>query len=87
MFSLAILVAASRIYLGYHTLNQVLVGSMVGIGYGGLWYGITRWMHSVGVIQWAINSSIAKKLYLRDMSAVHNVAKWDYEQFMKIKTK
>jgi dolichyldiphosphatase len=86
MFSLAILVAVSRIYLGYHTLNQVLIGSMVGTGYGALWYGVTRWVHSVGAIQWLVNTSIAKKLYLRDMSAVRNVARWEYEQYMKIKT-
>lgn len=86
MFSLAILVAASRIYLGYHTLNQVLVGSMVGIGYGGLWYCLTRWLHSMGLIKWVINLSIAKKMYLRDMSTVRNIAKWEYEQCLKIKT-
>ena len=37
---LAIGCAYSRVYLGYHTLNQVFVGSSLGIVLGVLWYNI-----------------------------------------------
>ena len=34
---LAILVTFSRVYLGYHTLEQVVVGNTVGIGTAVIW--------------------------------------------------
>lgn len=32
----------SRLYLGEHTLAQVVVGVCVGLGYGGVWYWLDR---------------------------------------------
>lgn len=31
-----------RLYLGEHTLTQVVVGVCVGLGYGGVWYWLDR---------------------------------------------
>ncbi|KAK8821759.1 hypothetical protein WA556_002206 [Blastocystis sp. ATCC 50177/Nand II] len=35
-------VVMSRLYLGEHTLAQVVVGVCVGLGYGGVWYWLDR---------------------------------------------
>lgn len=32
--------AYSRVYLGYHTTNQVMVGSFIGMLLGGMWYAL-----------------------------------------------
>ena len=38
MLLLSFLVAISRVYLGYHTLEQVLVGGFIGIAWGLIYY-------------------------------------------------
>lgn len=37
-FIAAVLVAFSRVYLEYHTVEQVLVGALVGIFMGSTWF-------------------------------------------------
>ncbi|KAI8890592.1 PAP2 domain protein [Backusella circina FSU 941] len=83
MYALAVLVSLSRIYLGYHTLNQVLAGSSVGVLFGCVWYGITCYCYASGLVDFILELNISKKLYLRDMSHLDNVAKWEYEQWQK----
>ncbi|CAO0796649.1 unnamed protein product [Mucor circinelloides] len=87
MFALACLVSMSRIYLGYHTLNQVIVGSLVGIFFGSVWYGFINLLHQTNCIDWILDTWVARKLYLRDMSNVENVARWDYEQWVQLRKK
>lgn len=85
MFALAILVAVSRIYLGYHTLNQVIIGSLVGISFGLFWYSTTKFLHSHGIIDYILDLSISQKLYIRDMGIVDNVARYEYEQWAQLR--
>ncbi|CAO3621461.1 unnamed protein product [Mucor fragilis] len=87
MFALAALVSISRIYLGYHTLNQVIVGSLVGIVFGSAWYGFVNLLHQTNCINRILDTWVARKLYLRDMSNVENVARWDYEQWVQLRKK
>jgi dolichyldiphosphatase len=75
------------IYLGYHTLNQVIVGSLVGVGFGLIWYSITKLLHSFGIIDWILDLPVAKKLYIRDMGLIDNVARFEYEQWDKLRQK
>lgn len=76
-----------RIYLGYHTLNQVIVGSLIGIGFGFIWYAIVKLLHSTGTVDWILDLSISKKLYIRDMGLIDNVARFEYEQWTKLRQK
>ncbi|GAA5813014.1 hypothetical protein MFLAVUS_006480 [Mucor flavus] len=85
MFSLAILVSVSRIYLGYHTLNQVIIGSLVGIFFGLIWYTVTKLLHSFGAIDFILDLPISKKLYIRDMGLIDNVAQFEYEQWANLR--
>jgi dolichyldiphosphatase len=73
----------TSIYLGYHTLNQVLAGSSVGILFGCVWYGTTCYCYTTGLVDYIVELTIAKKLYLRDMRSIDNVAKWEYQQWQK----
>ncbi|KAI8640860.1 DOLPP1 protein [Parasitella parasitica] len=87
MFTLAALVSGSRIYLGYHTLHQVIVGSLVGIAFGCVWYAFVNLLHETSFVDWVLNTWIARKLYLRDMSSIENLARWDYEQWIQLRKK
>lgn len=77
------LTSTFRIYLGYHTASQVVIGSSIGIAYGWLWYKLVDYVHSTKwIIDRILNSEISKKLYLKDMYFIQNVAKWEYEQWL-----
>lgn len=77
--ALAMLVMYSRIHLGYHTLEQVLVGSGIGTIYAGFWFALTENIRKWGLIDWMINLPLCQALYLRDGRAIDNIAKWEYE--------
>ena len=76
---LALLVMYSRIHLGYHSIEQVLVGSSIGIAYSVLWFSLTEYVRTLGLIDWLINLPVCQAIYLRDARAIDNVAKWEYE--------
>ncbi|KAI8577659.1 hypothetical protein K450DRAFT_251152 [Umbelopsis ramanniana AG] len=78
---LALLVMYSRIHLGYHSIEQVLVGSSIGIAYSVFWFGLTEYVRSLGLIDWLISLPISQAIYLRDARAIDNVAKWEYEMW------
>jgi dolichyldiphosphatase len=71
--------------LGYHTLNQVIVGSLVGVGFGLIWYTVTKLLHSYGVIDFILDLPISKKLYIRDMGLIDNIARYEYEQWNNLR--
>lgn len=66
-------------------MNQVIIGSLVGISFGLIWYTITKLLHSFGVIDMILDSPISKKLYIRDMGLIDNVARFEYEQWTKLR--
>ncbi|KAI8138014.1 phosphatidic acid phosphatase type 2/haloperoxidase [Fennellomyces sp. T-0311] len=82
MFALALLVSYSRVYLGYHTLLQVIAGTTIGCIFGIAWYGFTEYgLRRSGLIQWVLDHPVGKLLYLRDMRTIDNVARWEYKQW------
>ncbi|CAO3700541.1 unnamed protein product [Rhizopus stolonifer] len=85
MITLALLVSISRVYLGYHTVNQVIVGSLAGSFFGLFWYAIVNKLYSSKWIDFIVDSSLAKRIYLRDSRSIDNVAKWEYIQWTKAK--
>ncbi|KAI8973867.1 hypothetical protein BDB01DRAFT_729447 [Pilobolus umbonatus] len=73
------------VYLGYHTANQVLVGSLVGMSFAILWYFVTIALHENGVVDYILELPLSQKLYLKDMSGIDNLALWEYEQWSKLR--
>ncbi len=63
----AMAVAASRIYLNYHTQKQVLVGSAAGIVSAVAWFGVVACLRRYGWIEWVLDTSGARLLRLRDL--------------------
>jgi dolichyldiphosphatase len=60
-------VAASRIYLSYHTNKQVIVGVAAGAACAFVWFGFTTYLRRAGWIEWALETWIAKMLRIRDL--------------------
>ena len=67
LFAFASLTSYSRVYLHYHTFNQVIVGCIVGVGTGMLWY---AWLVSVSVpiANMVRELALAKWFCIRDYS-------------------
>lgn len=72
-----------RVYLGYHTLNQVIAGSCIGTCFGICWFALVQLIYSTGIIDTIIDSPLAKIIYLKDMRMIDNVVEWEYQQWEK----
>lgn len=60
-------VAASRIYLSYHTPKQVIVGCFAGAIFALVWFGFTTILRRTGLIEWALETWISRALRVRDL--------------------
>ena len=60
-------VAASRIYLSYHTSKQVLVGCSAGAVSAVAWFCTTACLRRFGWIEWLLASRPARMLRVRDL--------------------
>ncbi|CAO3617602.1 unnamed protein product [Cunninghamella blakesleeana] len=87
MITMSVMVCQSRVYLGYHTLEQVMVGSSVGVIFGFIWYQLMELIRGFGFIDRLIDTSLAKWIYLRDMRQIDNVIEWEYQNWIKELTK
>ncbi|KAF2267611.1 DOLPP1 protein [Lojkania enalia] len=60
-------VAASRIYLNYHTLKQVLVGCAAGFIFAIVWFGFTTYLRRAGWVEWILETNLARLFRVRDL--------------------
>ena len=60
-------VAASRIYLNYHTPKQVLVGCAAGAVSAVAWFCITAFLRRFGWIEWLLDGRYARMSRMRDL--------------------
>lgn len=74
-------VAWSRVYLGYHTVNQVLVGSLAGTLSAAAWYGVTAVVRQTGLLAWALESPVARGLRVRDLVVSEDLAQAGWERW------
>eukprot|EP00047_Mylnosiga_fluctuans_P010971 m.18950 g.18950 ORF g.18950 m.18950 type:complete len:229 (+) comp3388_c0_seq2:22-708(+) len=73
------IVALSRVYLGYHTEEQVLVGLYVGAAAGTLWFSLTHFLFSRVVFRRIERWPIAQYLLLRDTGDIDDVMRLEYD--------
>lgn len=74
-------VAWSRVYLGYHTVNQVLVGALAGTLSAVAWYGVTAVVRDTGLLAWALASPVARGLRVRDLVVSEDLAQAGWEKW------
>jgi len=60
-------VAASRVYLGYHTSKQVWVGVFAGASLAVAWFVVTTYLRRGGWVEWGLETKLARSLRMRDL--------------------
>ncbi|GAO15799.1 uncharacterized protein UV8b_03079 [Ustilaginoidea virens] len=83
--------AWSRIYLGYHTPRQVLVGFGAGVAVALAWFAATAVLRRAGLLAWGLDLPVAKALRVRDLIVSEDLCqagweKWQLRQTDKTKT-
>ncbi|KUI56733.1 Putative dolichyldiphosphatase [Cytospora mali] len=81
VLSVAAMVAWSRVYLGYHTVNQVLVGCLAGSLSALAWYGVTYVIREIGLLAWVLESPVARGLRIRDLVVSEDLAQAGWEKW------
>lgn len=81
VLGVAAAVAWSRIYLGYHTSKQVLVGTLAGALSALAWYGVTHVVRQTGLLHWALESPPARGLRLRDLVVTEDLSQAGWEKW------
>lgn len=75
---LASLTTVSRVYLGYHSVAQVVAGAILGTLLGGFWYWVvTRVL--VDYFPLIEDSSFGRRFYIKDTSHIPNVLKFEFD--------
>ena len=74
-------VAASRIYLNYHTLKQVLVGCGAGAFSAVAWFLATTLLRRQGWVEWGLDTKGARLLRLRDLVIEEDIAEAGWERW------
>lgn len=80
-------VAASRIYLSYHTTRQVLAGCGAGVVCAFGWFIITGLLRRWGWIDWAVELTVARLLRVRDLVVSEDLAEagWQRWELLRLK--
>ncbi|KAF4324059.1 hypothetical protein BBO99_00002335 [Phytophthora kernoviae] len=75
---LALLTCYSRVRLGYHTKDQVIVGALVGVLAGFIWHALIS-MVSPWLFPLVAQSRVAQFFYLRDISHIPDLIVHQHE--------
>jgi dolichyldiphosphatase len=77
----AVGVAASRIYLNYHTPKQVLAGCGAGFVFACSWFVLTSLLRNSGWIDWAADLTVARLLRIRDLVISEDLAEAGWKRW------
>jgi dolichyldiphosphatase len=72
------LVCYGRVYLLYHTVNQVIVGALVGTVFGVLWFLFVHVILTPYVFPRVVSWKISELLLIRDTSLIPNILFFEY---------
>ncbi|KAL2197415.1 PAP2 superfamily-domain-containing protein [Corynascus similis CBS 632.67] len=75
------LVAWSRVYLGYHSVRQVLAGCAAGTGCAGAWFAVTYLMREMGLVAWALELPPARWFRMRDLVVEEDLCQAGWEKW------
>ena len=74
-------VAWSRIYLGYHTEKQVLVGCAAGVISAVGWFVVTSVVRRTGLLSWALDIPVARWFRFRDLIVEEDMCQAGWEKW------
>lgn len=78
-------VCLSRVYLSYHTPNQVLVGCTVGVVTAIIWFSVVSIARRTGWITWALDRRELTLLRVRDLVVEEDLAESGWERWRNVK--
>lgn len=81
VFAGAAAVAQSRIYLSYHTPNQVYVGCVAGAACAVAWFVAVSAARYFGFVDWILDLEIAKWLRIRDLVVEEDLVDAGWERW------
>lgn len=74
-------VAASRVYLNYHTPKQVLAGCTAGFVCACGWFMVTSLLRSSGLIEWAMETTVSRLVRIRDLVLSEDLAEAGWQRW------
>ncbi|KAJ5352473.1 hypothetical protein N7452_001447 [Penicillium brevicompactum] len=74
-------VAASRIYLNYHTPKQVLAGCAAGFTCACGWFLITSLLRRTGWIEWGLELTVSRLMRVRDLVVSEDLAEAGWQRW------
>jgi dolichyldiphosphatase len=66
-------VAASRVYLNYHTPKQVWVGVGAGVIFAAVWFSFTTYLRHFGWLDYALDTPIMRHFRFRDLITTEDI--------------
>ena len=81
MLLFASAVAASRIYLNYHTPVQVLIGCAAGALSAIAWFAATWWLRESRWLEWGLETQVARMLRMRDLVVEEDLVDAGWEKW------
>ncbi|KAK7206033.1 hypothetical protein BZA70DRAFT_294343 [Myxozyma melibiosi] len=72
LYILSILVCISRVYLSYHSTEQVLVGYLVGVILACIYFFAVVLIREFGLLDYLLDSPICRALYIKDTAHYKN---------------
>ena len=80
-FLFAVAVCASRVYLSYHTVNQVLVGCVAGTVCALAWFSLTTVARKYDWISWTLDRKEVSMMRIRDLVVEEDLAESGWERW------
>lgn len=74
-------VAASRVYLSYHTPKQVVVGCVAGVVTAVGWFLIVAVVRQIGLLGWALNQPVTRLFRMRDLVVEEDLCQAGWEKW------
>lgn len=82
----AIGVCASRVYLAYHTEQQVYIGVSIGFMFGVFWYYVFKALVAQGVIDVLLDLPLSRFFYLKNTN-VRNKLSLEWQEWQRTRRK
>ena len=84
LWAAAGLTAWSRVYLGYHSVRQVVVGAAVGAVLAGVWFGSTAWARAQGWLDRVLEWQLVRAVRVRDLAVAEQLDLAGWEKWERI---
>ena len=79
-------VATSRIYLNYHTPEQVVAGCVAGIVFALFWFQIGSYLRLGGWVEWFLDTELSRMFRIRDLVICEDLAESGWQRWKAMRS-